>query len=86
MTNKSNEISLPQILALDNNCICVVSKQKIEYNNISAITHISENKFGIGIQDKLIIYECKNKNEMFLFFSLSFISKYMSMYVYIYLI
>ena len=38
MTNKSNEISLPQILALDGDCICVVSKQKIEYNNISKAT------------------------------------------------
>ena len=57
MTNKSSDIELPQKLELDNDCICVVSKQKTDYFNISAITHLSENKFGVGLLDKLIIYE-----------------------------
>ncbi len=57
MTTKPSEISLPQKLGLDNDCICVVYKQKTDYFYISAITHISENKFGVGLFDKLIIYE-----------------------------
>jgi hypothetical protein len=57
MTTKTSDIELPQKLELDNDCICVVSKQKTDYFNISPITHLSENTFGVGIHDKLIIYE-----------------------------
>lgn len=82
MTKKLSDIELPQKIELDNDCICVVSKQKFEYHyNISAITHLSENKFGIGLRDKLIIYELPKKlihdglkpiSHNFLYFSADF--------------